>query len=278
MAPLAGLYALDQPPQEMDQGVLEAHGGPVDPTHAHYGQSVDPVYPAAYGTAYRGNQYGPDVNQDTGNYASGLGGLPVDLTPSTHRSPYPKGLLQPNLETPGSYAVIASQLARQRSEIHGQGLGAARYFNQFAPGGRETPVNTTVNRYDAPNATMLAEAPGQLRQGNNGIGRDTTQGYGKLNETPEFQAGHSIRIVQHDTVHFDHSLDYSPGGPFWGRHEIAQATFDGPDSPYGVYGDTSTGQQVVWEGRIGNPTAYRQPPEPTTVQPSETQDVWAYYG
>lgn len=280
MAPLAGLQGLNaQAPQETDQGVLEAHGGPVDPSHGEYGQEYVPTWPAGYGTGYDGTQYGPQngLEPDTSLFQTDPSRRTDDYTPSAHGSPYPKGIIQPSLEDPGSYSLSAELLARQRSDIHGTDLGAVGVHTR-AVSGRESPVHYTVDRYTAPNATDLAAVPGQLRQGNNGIGRDTSQGYGVLNTTPEFQAGHSIRIVQHDTVHFDHTLDNAPPQPFWGKFGLEQATFDGPDSPYGpVGGDTTTGQQVPWEGRIGNPTAYQQPPEPTVVQsPPPGGDAWAW--
>lgn len=277
MAPLAGLTGFDQASQVTDQGVLEAHGGPVDPSHGEYGDHLGDSWPSAFGTGYHGAQYGPVVDQ--GSWPDyNQPGRPLDRTPDTHSAPYPRGLIQPDLESPGSYAQAAQALQAQRTVLHGQDLGGPGVTTRRAPGGHETPVDITVDRYDAPNVNILSQVPGQLRQGNNGAGRDPDQGYGKLNDTPEFQAGHSIRIVQHDTLHFDRSLDYAPPQPFWGRVPIQQAGFDGPDSPYGqVLGDTSTGQQVVWEGRIGTPTAYAQPPEPAVNQAaSQQQDVWAY--
>lgn len=283
MAPLPGMYG-DKPPQVTDQGVLEAHSiGKPDPSHGHFGDTSNQSWPSAFGTGYDGTQYGPDI--ENGDYPEfNQGGHKMDATPTTHQAPYPRGIIQPDLETPGSYASAATLLSEQRKRLHGVALGAARYLNRFAPGGREMPVDITIDRYAAPNANLLSSnVPGQLKQGNNGAGRDTTQGYGALNSTSEeFNTGHSIRIVQHDTLHFDRSLDYAPPQPFWGRHEIAQSRFDGPDSPYGpVLGNSSTEQQIVWEGRIGTPTAYQQPPEPAVNQ-SEindgSQDVWPYYG
>ena len=282
MAPLPGMYG-DKPPQVTDQGVLEAHSiGNPDPSHGKFGDTSNQTWPSAFGTGYGGTQYGDDIPVDMVPEFN-QGGRKMDVTPTTHQAPYPRGIIQPDLETPGSYAASATALTAQRRALHGISLGAARFFNMFAPGGREAPVDITVDRYSAPNANMLASGiPGQLRQGNNGVARDTTQAYGKLNESSEeFNAGHSIRIVQHDTLHFDRSLDNAPPQPFWGRHAIQQTRFDGPDSPYGqVAGDTSTGQQIVWEGRIGTPTSYQQPPEPDVNQnvPDSSGDVWAYYG
>lgn len=279
MAPLAGLQSFSaQGADVTDEGVLEAHGGPVDPSHGSYGQEFVPAWPAGYGTGYAGTQYGPDVNQDHGNYDAGASGYGDNLTPTSHTAPYPRGIRQPDYVSPDSYATVADALALQRSELHGQDLGAVEIHNR-AVSGRESPVNYTVDRYTAPNQNDLAAVPGQLRQGNNGAGRDTSQGYGQLNSTEEFQAGHSIRIVQHDSAIFDRTLENSPPRPFNIRYPQQQATFDGPDSPYGIYGDTTTGQQIPWEGHIGDPTVYVQPLEPAVSQGTSNQaDAWAYYG
>lgn len=281
MAPLPGLTGVSKAPQQTDEGVLEAHGGPIDPSHSEYGDMYGDTWPSGYGTGYHGTAYPSEV--DKGDYPEfDQHGNAYDKTPTTHDSPYPTGLIQPNLEDSNSYASTAIELARQRHELHGSDLGAVTFYNRNAPGGRQTPSNITVDRYDSPNISVLSTGlPGQLRQGNNGVGRDVAQGYGQLNSTDEFQHGHSIRIIDHDGLAWDRSLDYAPPQPLYPRYPQQQASFD-VDSPYGeVLGDTSTGQQVVWEGRIGNPTAYQAPPEPTVVQPamsSPADDGWAYYG
>jgi hypothetical protein len=279
MAPLAGLTGFNaQAPDATDEGVLEAHGGPVDPSHGTYGQDFVPTWPAGYGSGYDGTQYGPDIALDPRDYQAGASGHGADETPTAHASPYPRGIQQPDYVTPGSYGLVAEQLALQRSQLHGASMGAVEVHNR-AVSGRESPVNYTVDRYSAPNQTGLASVPGQLRQGNNGAGRDTSQGYGALNSTQEFAEGHSIRIVQHDSAGFDNTLANSPPRPFNVRWPQRQASFDGPDSPYGIYGDTTTGQQIPWEGHIGDPTAYVQPPETAVGQPAgQAQDTWAYYG
>lgn len=278
MAPLAGLGSLSSAPQETDMGVLEAHGGPVDTTHGYYGDRLGDTWPSGYGSGYHGTSYGYEVDQ--GEWPDfNQPGAKQDQTPTTHESPYPRGIIQPDLETPGSYALAAEQLRVQRSEVHSPDLGAPGYLNRNAPGGRQVPDHWTTDRYESPAETNLsASVPGQLRQGSNGVGLDVSQGYGRLNDTEEFQHGHSIRVIQHDSLAWDRSLTYAPPQPLYPRYPMTQATFDGPDSPYGVLGDTSTGQQVVWEGRIGNPTAYQQPPEPAMNQAVQSNDVWSWYG
>lgn len=286
MGALQGLTGLDKPTSFMDTGVLEAHAniGGTDSSHAVVGDSSEQVWPAGYGTAYYGTTYGYEVSQgDMPNYNEG--GQSLDDTPSTHISPYPRGIIQPNLEEPGSYASAAAALAEQQLILHGNELGGSIVNNRRSPAGREEEIDITVDRYDAPNTNVLAtNIPGQLRSvaaGGGGVNTggksDTTQGYGQLNETEEFQRGHSIRIVQHNTLHWDRSLDNGGKTPFWGRKAIGEARF-GNDSQYGeIAGDTSTGQQVVWEGRIGFPTTYQQPAEPTVINnPVSESDVWAY--
>jgi hypothetical protein len=63
--------------------------------------------------------------------------------------------------------------------------------------------------------------------------------------------------------------------PFWGRHPVEQMPLDGPDSPYFEQGSIEGGL-VPWEGRIGDPTPYVQPAEPTIAQAVPTPDVWAW--
>lgn len=270
MAPLAGLTGLDQPSQVTDQGVLEAHGGPVDTSHGEYG-GYDVMYPAAYGSGYHGTTYAGEIPQDSEPPGMSSGML-LDDTPSAHRAPWPRGIPQVD-STPGSYTELAEVRFAQDAVLHGTGHGGPGFLNRQAPAGRETPVDYTVDRYDAPNETLLSQVPGQLR----GFpGKDTSQGYGQLNPTDEFARGHSIRIVQHDRMPWDYSLRESPPQPFWGRKEQVQARFDGPGSPYGVYGDTSTGQQVMARtGGAQYPTSVTPPAEPVTLpQASGVQDVW----
>lgn len=287
MAPLQGLIGLDQPSSFMDEGVLEAHAnvGGIDQTHSTVGDASGQKWPAAYGTGYNGEVWGWEASQgEMPEYDQP--GYPLDRTPSTHVAPYATGIIQPNLEEPGSYADAATRLAEQQVILHSRGLGGERLTNARSPAGRETEIDTTVDRYDAPNSNVLAtNIPGQLRSvaaGGGGVNAggksDTTQGYGKLNETEEFQRGHSIRIVQHDTLHFDHTLDNGGHTPFWGRKVIGEAQFNDPNGPYGeVGGDPSKGNQVPWEGRIGFPTSYVQPSEPTVVNPpSGDSDNWAW--
>lgn len=272
MAPLAGLTSLSAP-QVTDQGVLEAHSiGGIHDDHGTYGSRAEP-WPASYGLGYAATAYGPEADQGT-HPAFNQPGIPGDRTPSAHRAPYPRGIQQVTNDQQ-SFADVASSNAAQRSLLHGRDLGAVRVLLGNSQTGREVPAHYTTDRYEAPNGNILGRVAGQVA-GTGSALKDPDQGFGALNSLDEFTRGHSIRRVQHDTLHWDRSLTYAPPQPFWGRHEIRETRFDGPDSPYSVLGDTSTGQQVVWEGRIGDPTAYVQPAEPTVKAPSQGTDVWAY--
>ena len=282
MAPLAGLTGMNTDPsiQYTDQGVLEAHAnvGGVDESHSQIGDEYAPTYPAGYGSGYHGTAYGPEVDRSgQRGYSNRQSGVAIDQTPTSHESPYPTGVRQPDLETPGSYAADADAKRAQVKLLHGRDMGGVRKNVIRSPAGREIETHYTTDRYDAPNETQLApNVPGQLR-GSGGHLKDTTQGYGQLNNLDEFQRGHSIRRVQHDGIPWDRSIDYAPGHVFLGRHLHRTPPLT-VDSPYGqVAGDTSTGQQVM-EVR-GYPTPY-QPPSIPTVQPtgvsSQAEDVWAY--
>jgi hypothetical protein len=172
------------------------------------------------------------------------------------------------------------------SALHGRDLGGVAHFAAHSPAGHEEDTHYTTDDYVAPNDNILSDdLAGQLKgnggysgTGTGGGNADPTQGYGVLNTMTEFNAGHSIRRVQHDSAHFDFTNTHGTQKvPFYGRHPVQQMPLDGPDSPYFEQGDIDGGQ-VVWEGRIGYPTPYEQPVEPTIVpaQASASDDVWAW--
>jgi hypothetical protein len=289
MAALQGLKGLYADPQDltdyMDEGVLEAHANPVVPEHGQYGTQA-----IGYsGTVPLESPYGPLAVYDGWDQADTMqygglgypvGGEAIDRTPETHDSPYPRGIVQQSWDNPNGLAEAGLQL----QVLHGLEMGGTTHQVDFSPGGREEKTHYTTDEYVAPNENYLApDVPGQLHQGMpNGAGAygggnaDPTQGYGVLNTLPEFNAGHSIRRVQHDRMPWDFTATHGEQEvPFLGRHPVQQMPLDGPDSPYFEMGDID-GANVVWEGRIGDPSPYVQPVEPTIAQAVPSPDVWAW--
>ena len=288
LAGLTGLYPAD--PQDtgdtFDEGVLESKALPLDDEHGSYGSqhlgysgTVPDASPfAGMGTYEAGF---------TDEYAEGIypeDRLPGDQTPDTHAAPYPRGIRQYSVDTPMGLVEAAEQLEL----LHGQEFGGTDRMVLSSPAGHEEETHYTTDRYDAPNETYQATVTqGQLKPsvsassgGYGGGNADTVQGYGVLNPTPEFQMGHSIRRVQHDSLHFDYTNTHGEQDvPFWGRHPVGQMQLDGPDSPYFEQGSIEGGQ-MPWEGRIGDPTTYVQPPEPTVLPapPGDGSDVYAWAG
>lgn len=295
MAALQGLSGLYPDPQDttdyMDEGVLEAHAAPGTPVsdHSEYGSqylgysgTIPTESPFSPMSVYDGWSGSNDFPMNTFN----VPGDEDDHTPTTHASPYPRGILQMSWASPDEAALNNVQA----QELHGPDLGGVKFYQMTAPAGHEEDTHYTTDRYDAPNDNYLApEAAGQLKPGwgNTGTGgggkssgggsnADVTQGYGELNTLPEFQMGHSIRRVQHDSAVFDYTNTHGEQNvPFQGRHPVEQMPFDGPDSPYFESGSID-GANVVWEGRIGDPSPYEQPAEPAIGPALTSQDVWAY--
>lgn len=295
MAKLAGLTGLYPDPQDTtdtyDEGVLEAKANPLASEHGQtgvqaYGYSGTVPTEAPFGAFAVYDGWSDTAAAEYGRLGFDAPGNALDETPVTHSSPYPRGIIQASWGNPDALAEAGVQLR----ELHGLDLGGQRFFNGFSPAGREEPVHYSTDRYEAPNQTYQAPGvPGQLRgnvtygggsaaAGGSGGGSnaDTTQGYGQLNTVEEFQAGHSIRRVQHDRMPWDFTNTHGEQNvPFPGRHPIQQMPLDGPDSPYFTMGDIS-GANVPWEGRISYPTPYMQPAEPAIVPANPTGDVWAW--
>ena len=297
MQGLTGLYGnpSGQPaPQYMDEGVLESRAAPGTATsHGEYGSQT-----FGYGGTV---PLDPQTNPSQQAYDAGTdedaywgydffnmdGGQ--DMTPTTHDAPYNRGIPQigtASLSTPGGLEVWGESM----SLLHGAEQGGSLKFNQNQPTGHEEPTHYTTDDYVAPNQSYLASVPGQLKGANQsssgllggggsghgnagGSAADPDQGYGVVNSLPEFNAGHSIRRVQHDSAIFDYTNTHGEQEvPFYGRHQIVgQMSFNGPDSPYYAAGSID-GNSIPWEGRIGDPTEYVQPPEPT-VLPANTSDT-----
>jgi hypothetical protein len=291
MAPLQGLKGLYPDPQDttdiMDEGVLEARAAPGTPDadHQHYGVqyygysgAVPLALPFSGQEVYDG--FDPGMSNAFGSMRYDVPGEETDKTPVTHSSPYPRGILQQSWDNPDGLAAAGEQLR----ELHVPEMGGTTLQVGNAIPGREEITNYTTADYVAPNENYLsADVPGQLRgsggreQGGYGGGNaDTTQGYGWLSSYEPFNSGHSIRREQHDRMPWDFTATHGEQQvPFQGRHPVEQMPLDGPDSPYFDAGDID-GANVVWEGRIGYPTPYEQPAEPTVVAATASQDVWAW--
>lgn len=280
--------------QTMDMGVLEARAAPGTATsHGKYGSQslgyggpvpkessgyqIQPAYDAGFSDEFGG--WGFEDHEDEPF---------LDRTPDVHGAPYPRGIIQEGIasgNTPGGLEVVGQQM----KQLHSTDLGGVKLMVGHDPADRQSVTRYTTDRYPAPNETVLGRnVPGQLRGGpagtlggggQYGSGQaDTVQGYGQLNSNDEFQRGHSIRRIQHDRMPWDFTGTHGEQDvPFRGRHDVRQNEYDGPDSPYFEAGAIS-GQHRPWEGRIGYPHEYEQPPEPHSL-PAEirlSEDVWAY--
>jgi hypothetical protein len=296
---LTGLYGPEvvDSSDYMDEGVLEARAAPGTATsHSSYG-SQSPGYGGTVPTD-------PQTDPQQAVYDASIGTLgqywddgyfsyspEIDQTPTTHDAPWPAGIPQVGIasaSTPGGLEIAGEQMEM----LHGTNQGGVNALVLHDPTGRENPSHYTTNDYIAPNENILAQIPEQLKSvgpgafgpgqgggghaGGNagGSSADVDQGYGVNNSMPEFNAGHSIRRIQHDHMPWDYTLLHGEQEvPFYGRHAlVGQMDFDGPDSPYfdsGALG--GAGIAVPWEGHIGNPTQYVQPPE-VTVDPPITND------
>lgn len=290
MAALQGLSGLYADPQDttdvMDEGVLEAKANALASDHSEYGSqalgysgTIPVESPFSPMPVYDG--WDPEDAEQYGGRGFQVFGDVMDHTPDTHKAPYPRGIIQQSWDTPDALASVNDQM----NQLHQPDMGGPRFYNGNSMTGHEEETHYTTNDYVAPNENYLATVEdGQLKSGNgrggngyNGGNADTTQGYGVLNTLPEFNSGHSIRREQHDTVHFDYTNTHGEQSvPFMGRHPVQQMPLNGPDSPYFEQGDID-GANTPWEGRIGDPTPYQQPVEPTIAPaPTDAQDVWAY--
>lgn len=295
MPALPGLRSLydtmdREPAGSIDEGALQAYQqGAPDERHADPGDTSGQTWPGGYGLGYRGQPtYGeaPEKITDYDPLPSFYPGPGIlDETPSSHGGLWPRPMATAySTVNPDQYAYVTEQMA----VLHGKEEGGSYVLNRDAPGGREALVDITVDRYEAPNQNVLQKTIGHLRGILGGVGApgggshlgqaDVTQGYGQLNSLPEFQAGHSIRIVQHDKMPMDYTALHGDEGTWLGKHPSGtERRFDGPDSPYGAMGDGQGLQRAGRATTLGYPTQYESPSAPT-VLPSRrpTTDVWAY--
>lgn len=280
LAGLSGLYGTGKPAGMTDVGVLESRAipGGLDPMHSHPGDTTGEAYPAGFGAGYKATAYGPDVEVDsqTGEFYDSSFSGGQDRTPSSHSSSWPRGIIQDSYDTPGTLALVNEQMRIP----HAIDKGAVNAYTTYSPVGREIPAHYTTDRYDAPNATVLSTTiPGQLRSSSSGgqAAKDSVQALGALNDLPEFQMGHSIRRVQHDTLHWDYSTLHGGPRPFYPRTPVVQPAFDGPDSPYGpVQGGIDGSFAPDRTGGATFPTPYPPIPDPTVAASYTDNDSWAY--
>lgn len=304
MQGLTGLYGnpSGQPaPMLMDEGVLQARAAPGTGTsHGEYGSQTfgyGGTVPTDPQTDPSQQVYDAGTDEDEyWGYNFSEPGVMYDRTPTTHDAPWNRGIPQyegGSLSTPGGLEVWGEAIR----VIHGVDQGGVTNLLGRDPVEKEEVTHYTTEDFRAPNENILSKVPGQLKGANGntsslvggggsghgnagGSAADPDQGYGVNNTLEEFNAGHSIRRIQHDHMPWDYTLLHGEQEvPFYGRHQIVgQMNFDGPDSPYFGQGNISGGQ-IPWEGRIGDPTEYIQPPEPT-VLPSQNlgsgNDVYAW--
>jgi hypothetical protein len=285
--PLQGLSGLYPDPQDTvdvyDEGVLEARANAPASEHGtygsqHYGYSgtVPAASPfsefAVYNAGYSPGEYGGMEYAQTGQM--------YDRTPDIHAGPYPRGIQQQSWDDPDGYAKVGEQMLG----VHKPDLGGVKLNIGHAPAGHEQPTDYTTDRYESPDDVMQAHIPGQIKGRSNsgsasggGSNADVVQGYGMANSMEEFSHGHSMRRVQHNRMPWDFSNTHGEQNvPFMGRHPVQQMPLDGPGSPYFEMGSID-GANIPWEGRIGDPTQYVQPPEVTvSTTPLSQEDVFAW--
>jgi hypothetical protein len=252
MTGLTGMYGPEVPYGQEGRDPREFGTGP-DPSHHTPGDS------SAQGHDYEGTRYPVVVDHDDEVESTPPPGEVADRTPDSHAAPYPVGLTHDPL--------IA---AEQMRVLHGLDLGAA---DPIARGvGLQYPVVLDTAFENSPNTTVLATGvPAQLRTGHDiDQGRGWDPGFG-------FAFGHLLRRVFKDAVPIDRTGTVHGERPFWGAHPVAQARFDGPDSPYGESGDTSQGMKLA-PTRVGYATPYLQPPNPTMSPTTQYDDEAAFAG
>lgn len=248
-APLAGMTGLYGPADNVPHGSTGRDpsnwGGPADPRHAVWGAETE--------RSYQGTAYEQDPALKGGPVPlGGPRGEVIDRTPSVHSAPYPRH--------PAGEELGYLEAAEQMRVLHGRDLGAPGLIEDA---GTPYPTLLESGRYDSPNASMLAKGtPAQLRNSN-----DVDQGDGRENGYG-FNLGRQFRRWFQDAVPRDWSTLNGGERPFYGRHPVWQARFDGPDSPYAWAGDTSVDMMQA-PTPVTDPTPYEQPSNPT-VAPTTT--------
>lgn len=239
MAPLGGLsglygaggpYGVTGPP-------LWNMGKPADPRHGiEHAGSVPTL------RQYRFPDYGSELDAETLPPMDVPGGDVYDHTPASHAAPWPAGI-----------PFDQSTWGDAAHELHGHDLGGVEFHIK---GHEPREIGYTSGRFENPNVNDLSgNVPGQLRGG----GVDVTQGYGHPN-SGVFGRGNQFRRVASEGILFDRTLHHAGERPFLGANVPHQVRYDGVDSPYGAYGDTS--QLGIRDTPHSDPTPYEQPANP----------------
>ena len=258
-------------------GALASQGTTADPSHAIWGDAAGPPWATGPYPSDGQTPYGPDwllVGEPPP--VAGLETTPADRTPISPAAPYPR-LSPADSQLRDGAAQWDAQAAS--ALLHGADLGGpARITGD--PAGHATPTHWDVHDPASPGATLLPPVPAQIRGA--GTGTDEAQGYGVPNRFG-FADGHLQYRAQSDPVPGNYQWLEPGERPFIIPRPAVQATFDGPDSPYGALGDT-TGQ--MWQGTAGAavesfPTAYAAPPDPTMLpaahQAAEAPSIGSWF-
>jgi hypothetical protein len=236
--PLQGLTGLyDDIPRGPGGRDPSEWGTPQDPRHGNdqgprTGETMQQVYPSVID---RG-----DIPAAPGEDA----GPGEDYVPLSHTAPAVPGIVHDSVE-----------YAQWSQDLHGVDHGASSRRRAPVPAQLDLDQNWNVSSGES----ILAKPPAQLAQG-----RDVDQGSGVPN-SGTFGKWHHFRRWFTTPV----PRTYGDVGerPFYGHHPVGTPSQDGPDSPYGVQGDTSGGQPQA--APTTNPSPYVQPPNPPMAAVSD---------
>lgn len=243
-----------------DAGALESQGTTADPSHGVWGDTSAPAWMTGPYPSHGQFAYEPDwvmVGEDP--LIQPVGDRPHDLTPDSHAAPYPR------MRYPGGELRNAEeQWADQEASwiLHAEDQGG-NWYNE-SPGGRAVPVHWDQRLTVTEGSTILEPVPGQLRGGD--IGQDVAQGYG-TSERFGYGGGHVQYRQQTDPVPYNYQWLQAGERPFIVPQPHVQPTYDGPDSPYGPHGDTTSGMHLGVQGAVeGRATDTPSTPENPITQ------------
>jgi hypothetical protein len=151
-------------------------------------------------------------------------------------------------------------MGEQRQNVYGHDWQGAHFRQTYAESAGTT--------------NQAGGVPDQLKVTD---GHDRQQGWNRGN--PVFQVGHILKNDQVDGVPYNTQWLGTLHRPLIIRRNGGKNTFDGPDSPYGVYGDESVAMmQTAGSGVsvLSDPTPYTPPADPTYgAQPVGVSDSYA---